>query len=138
MACIAVDGKHYVPIWKETVRDTPARILRETERYSVTSFEIGRRFLSRNNLPENICAAVGSVLGMEPSELQPLDRVTLLARHASPVVLGAAVQGVLDDTVQQLATLSQQVGLASLDGQSLLELCVRAGAIAESQIKRAR
>ena len=138
MACIAVDGKQYVPIWKETARNTPERILRETQRYSVTSFEIGRRFLMRNNLPENVCAAVGSVLGTDPIELQPLDKLTLLARHASPIVLGAAVDGVLDDTIQQLASLSQQVGVTNLDGQSLLEICVRAGAIAESQIKRAR
>jgi HD-like signal output (HDOD) protein len=138
MACIAVDGMHYVSIWKETVRSTEERISRETERYSVTSFEIGRRFLERNNLPESICSAIGSVLGTDPSELQLLDQVTLFARHAGPVVLIAAAEGALDDAVEQLGDLSRQVGLTNFDGRSLLEICVRAGAIAESQLKRAR
>ena len=138
MACIAVDGKQYVPIWKDTVRNPTERIAREKDRYSVTSFEIGRRFLMRNNLPENICRAVGTEIGTDPNSLQPLDQITLLARHASPVVLSAASEGILDETVEQLGRLVQQVGVANIDGQSLLDICVQAGVLAESTLKKAR
>jgi HD-like signal output (HDOD) protein len=138
MACIAVDGKQYVPIWRETVLNPTERIAREKDRYSVTSFEIGRRFLMRNNLPENICRAVGMELGTDPNSLQPLDQITLLARHASPVILSAASEGILDETVEQLGRLVQQVGVANIDGQSLLDICVQAGVLAETTLKKAR
>lgn len=138
MACIAVDGKAYVPIWTETSRQPFERMKRERERYSVTSSEIGRRFLVRNQLPDNIAEAVGAELGAEPSSMQPLSQISLLARHASPIVLAAAVKGVEQGTYDELAQLAQLVGLTQLDGTSLFELCVRAGAMAENSIKQAR
>jgi HD-like signal output (HDOD) protein len=139
MACIAVDGKEYVPIWKSTLHDTAERIRRETDRYSVCSFEIGRRFLQRNSLPDNVCTAVGSVLTADDmSHLQPLDQITLLARHASTVVLTGATEGSLGIMEERLALLAQQVGVSNVDGASLLEICISAGSLAESQIKNAR
>jgi hypothetical protein len=112
--------------------------LSEEERYSVSSFAIGKRFLQRNTLPENICNAVGAQLGAEPGSLQPLDQVTLLARHASPIVLTAAAAGTLNEVDAQLSQLANAVGLSALNGQTLFEICVQAGALAEHTIKDAR
>ena len=138
MACIAVDGKHYVPIWTETSRTPKERMERERARYSVSSFQIGRRFLERNKLPENMCEAIGSELGEPPSSLQPLSQVILLARHASPIVLADAAEGILDQTIEELAVLAQLVGLGNLDGKFLFDLCVQAGVVAETSLKGAR
>ena len=138
MACLAVDGKQYVPIWNETQCNPTQRIARERDRYSVTSFEIGRRFLMRNNLPENVCGAVGTELGANPDSLQPLDQITVLARHASPIILSVAPDGVSDDTIDCLAQLARQVGLVDIDGKSLLDVCVQAGVLAETTLKRVR
>jgi HD-like signal output (HDOD) protein len=138
MVCIAVDGKQYVPIWTETSRTPLQRMERERARYSVTSFEIGRRFLERNKLPETMGEAVGSELGTSVNSLQPLDQITLLARHASPIVLGAALEGGVEQTIDELADLAQKVGLTTLDGKAVLEICVQAGVLAESSLKEAR
>ncbi len=138
MACLAVDGKRYLPIWTETARDPLQRLNREKERYSVSSFEIGRRFLARNKLPQNVCAAVGAELGTPPSSLEPLEQVALFARHASPIVLAAAGQSDLDDTLRALGGLAEQVGLSQTDGRKLFDICVRAGTLAENTLRETR
>jgi len=138
MACLAVDGKIYGAIWKDSFLSPLERIERERERYTVSSFEIGRRFLSRNSLPENVCSAVGAEFGANGSDLAALDKITLLARHSAPIVLSAAREGASVAVTDQLEFLAQQVGFAQLNGKLLYDVCVRAGVLAEAALRRVR
>lgn len=138
MACLAVDGKAYSAIWKDYLHSPSERIEREKERYTVSSFEIGRRFLQRNALPDNVCDAVGTELGACTSELEPLQKITVLARHSSPVVLSCAHEGGYDSVHERLETLALQVGFAELDGKRLFDVCVRAGVLAEAALRHVR
>jgi HD-like signal output (HDOD) protein len=138
MACLAVDGKMYMPIWKGSTNSLTERIDREKERYTVSSFEIGRRFLARNSLPENVCNAVGIEFGSDTSQSLPLDKITLLARHSAPIVLSAGREGGYTKVGERLESLAEQVGLANLDGKLLFDVCVRAGVLAEAALRQVR
>ncbi len=138
MACLAVDGKMYAPIWKETSNLTAERVAREKERYTISSFEIGRRFLSRNSLPDNVCNAVGVEFGANTEQMAALDKITLLARHSAPIVLSAAREGGYTKVGERLEALAQQVGFANLDGKLLFDVCVRAGVLAEAALRQVR
>ncbi len=138
MACLAVDGKTYAGIWKESFGSPIERIQRERERYTVSSFEVGRRFLARNSLPENVCNAVGAEFGTEAEQLAALDKITLLARHSAPIVLSAAREGGYTKVGDRLEALAQKVGFEKLDGKLLFDVCVRAGVLAEAALRHVR
>ncbi len=138
MACLAVDGKHYATIWKESFNSPVERIEREKARYTVSSFEIGRRFLARNSLPDNVCNAVGTEFGADASTLAALDKITLLARHSAPIVLSAAREGAYTKVGDRLEALARQVGFEDFDGKFLFDVCVRAGVLAEAALRHVR
>jgi len=138
MACLAVDGKAYAVIWKDTYLSPGNRVEREKERYTVTSFEVGRRFLLRNTLPENVCNAVGAEFGMQANDLTALDKITVLARHSAPIVLSAGGNGATEVVAEQLESLAQQVGFPELGGNLLYDICVRAGVLAEAALRHVR
>lgn len=138
MACLAVDGKAYAAIWKDYLHAPADRIAHEKERYTVSSFEIGRRFLQRNGLPANVCDAVGTEFGASTDDLEALQKITVLSRHSAPVVLSCARDGSYDVLNQQLEELAQRVGFAGLDGQRLFDVCVRAGVLAEAALRHVR
>jgi HD-like signal output (HDOD) protein len=138
MACLAVDGKYYASIWKESANSPVERIEREKARYTVSSFEIGRRFLTRNSLPDNVCNAVGTEFGADPAALAALDRITLLARHSAPIVLSAAREGAYTKVGDRLEALARQVGFENFDGKFLFDVCVRAGVLAEAALRHVR
>ncbi|MGC4066834.1 MAG: HDOD domain-containing protein [Polyangiaceae bacterium] len=75
MACFAADAKEYGKLWRETYGNGPSRVARERERYGVTSFEVGRRFLERNGLPEEVYSTVGAELGSAPEQYTPEQRI---------------------------------------------------------------
>ena len=138
MACLAVDGKPYATIWKESSNSPVERIEREKSRYTVTSFEIGRRFLARNFLPDNVCNAVGAEFGADAGQMAALDKITVLARHSAPIVLSAAREGGYTKVGEKLELLAQQVGFENLDGKLLFNVCVRAGVLAEAALRHVR
>jgi len=138
MACLAVDGKVYAAILSDCLHSPEERIVREKERYTVSSFEIGRRFLQRNALPDNVCDAVGIEFGANMSGVGALERITLLSRHAAPIVLLCARDGTYDTVGEQLEALAQQVGFAELDGKQLFDVCARAGVLAEAALRHVR
>ncbi|MFZ5894200.1 MAG: HDOD domain-containing protein [Myxococcota bacterium] len=125
MCCLAFDGKDYVKIFQETAGDVEARTAREIERYTVSSFAIGKRFLERNSLPENVCEAVGSELASD-AQHEALDQITLLARHA-PLLVRLYPN---DKAAFEAATdaLAARVALPDVDGARLRQICKTARA----------
>jgi len=126
MACLAVDGKVYSKIWLETANDFALRVAKETERYAVTSFEIGRRFLERNSLPDEVSSVVGAELGADSSTLTVPQKVCLAARHSAAILVAF---GATDEsaTIGSLEGLMSQLDFAQLDGKGLYELLLREG-----------
>ena len=126
MACLAVDGKVYSKIWLETANDFALRVAKETERYAVTSFEIGRRFLERNSLPDEVSSVVGAELGADSSTLTVPQKVCLAARHSAAILVAF---GATDEsaTIGSLEGLMLQLDFAQLDGKGLYELLLREG-----------
>jgi len=125
MACLAVDAKEYTKLWKETARDYANRMNRERERYSVTSYEIGRLFLMRNSLPEEVANAIGAELNTPDSLWQPNQLVSLLARHTAATLLECG-----EDDAQSIAQLDELVAKlhdVPLTGKTLYELLLREG-----------
>jgi HD-like signal output (HDOD) protein len=127
MVCLAVDGKQYANLWKETAHTPLERLARENERYTVSSFEIGRRFLLRSSVPEDLCAAVGVQPGIAPDVLNPLQKLCLFARSAAPIVLTGARVGTFSKLGDQLDILAAQAGLAQVNGHELVDLFKQSG-----------
>jgi HD-like signal output (HDOD) protein len=126
MACLAFDGKDYVRIYQAAGADHVARRELEEARYSASSAQIGRRFLERNSLPENLCSAVGCELEQAEASA-PLGKVTLLARHTPSLLRHLKAEPELQ--LAALETLAAQVALETIDGASLLSLWTRATSV---------
>jgi HD-like signal output (HDOD) protein len=126
MACLAADTKEYAKLWKDTVNDYPSRIIKEKARYSVTSFEVGRRFLERNSVPEEVSNAVGVELGVETEKLSRLQALVLIARHSSAVLQTVNLNDE-NAVVAALDEFAKVVEFAQLDGKALYEHYLREG-----------
>ena len=118
MCCLAFDGASYVTLWEQASASADLRTELERTRYGATSFAIGQRFLERNSLPGNVCAAVGSELTESPDRAEPLAKITLLARHTPP--LARATRDDAPQLLSLLEALAQRVGLSGVDGARLL------------------
>ncbi len=125
MACLAVDSKEYSRLWLETSGDYASRVAKECERYTVTSFEIGHRFLMRNSLPEEVANAVGAELNAPSPQWQASQSISLVARHASAILLGSGGDDAL--CIAQLEELAAKVNVGGLTGATLHELFLREG-----------
>lgn len=127
MACLAVDGKEYAKLWKEFGSNPTERVAREKPRYPVTSFEVGRRHLLRNGVPEEVGEAIYVDVCMDTDAMQPIQKLTLLARQAAPLLLVGGRAGANHKLGDQLDTLALQIGYAKLSGRELLELFKESG-----------
>lgn len=124
MCCLVFDGKDYVQLWQQAGASIDLRAQLESGRYGATSFAIGRRFLERNSLPENVCAAVGSDLTQGTETADALSKITLLARHTPP--LARATSNDATELFTRLEELAQRVALSGVDGARLLGLWAQA------------
>lgn len=128
MACLAGDTKEYSKLWQATLGDYSQRVALERERYSVTSYEIGRRFLERNSVPEEVYSAVGIELGEVTEKVSPLQSLVLIARHSTGILL--TLNGEDEEIiVTALDTLVKTVEFAQLDGKGLYEIYLREGVL---------
>lgn len=127
MVCLAADGKEYAKLWKELGPLGVGRVEREMARYSVTSFEIGRRHMARNGVPDEVCEAVYVDPNMDTDSMTPIQKLTLLARQAAPLLLVGGRVGANAKLGDQLDTLALQIGFAKLSGRELLELFKESG-----------
>lgn len=130
MCCLVFDGKDYVKLWQNAGASADQRAEFERTRYGATSFAIGQRFLQRNSLPENVCFAVGSDLTQRPEQLDPLSKITLLARHTPPLARAAGNDAT--ETFRLLNELALRVDLTGVDGARLLGLWAQASASPDS------
>jgi HD-like signal output (HDOD) protein len=125
MACLAVDSKVYSRLWLETLGDYVNRVAKERERYSVTSFEIGRQFLMRNSLPEEVTNAVGAELNAPDPQWQASQTIALVARHTAAILLESGGDDAL--CVARLDELTSKVNACGLTGATLHELLLTEG-----------
>jgi hypothetical protein len=121
MICLTVDGKQYAGLWKSTAHSIEDRVTGEIARYGVSSFEVGKRFLMRSLVPEDVCTAVGTELNAKAEELKPLQQLCLFARTAARLFLGVSKSGGFSKLVDQIDLLAGQVGLRRVDGRDFVE-----------------
>jgi HD-like signal output (HDOD) protein len=128
MACLAGDTKEYSKLWQQTDKNYAERVAKERERYSVSSFEIGRQFLERNSVPDEVSNAVGVELGVDMDKLTRLQALVLTARHSAAILL---TNDINDEAVivANLDELAKTVEFAQMDGKSLYELFLREGVL---------
>ena len=129
MVCLAVDGKEYAKLWKETAAVPLDRSTRERARYTVSSYEIGRQFLLRSSVPEDVCSAVGVEEGADTDAMNLLQKLCLFARSAAPIVLVGSRVGTYSRVGDQLDHLSMQIGFANIGGKELLEIFKTSGVL---------
>lgn len=129
MVCLAVDGKEYAKLWKETAAVPLDRSARERDRYTVSSYEIGRQFLLRSSVPEDVCSAAGVEEGADTEAMNLLQKLCLLARSAAPIVLAGSRVGAFSRLGDQLDHLSMRIGFANLGGRELLGIFKTAGVL---------
>ena len=123
MTCLVFDGKDYVHLFKKAGSSLELRAELERVRYGASSFSIGQRFLERNALPEGVCEAVGSEIGADPSELDDLAKITIIARHLPALARHAGGDPSL--LLAPLEEISQRVPLDGIDGGRLLAIWQR-------------
>lgn len=136
MACLAVDGNGYSGLWKASEDEPVARALLEVERYGSTSFEIGQKLLARNQLPEDVCAAVGTSDDSDPTHWSPLAKLTVFSRNAAPKIVRASRSG----DVSQLPSVLEDVAMLCVfpgSTQQLVQAAIDAGTNAEQALRMA-
>jgi HD-like signal output (HDOD) protein len=124
MCCLVFDGKDYVQLFQQAQGSIDQRAEYEQARYGATSFAIGRRFLERNTLPENVCRAVGADLTRSEEASDPLAKITLLARHTPP--LSRQTGNDATTLFALLEELASRVALPGVDGTRLLGIWAQA------------
>ncbi len=132
MACVAVDGERFGKIFDQSAGSWERRQQLEEARYGLASWEIGRRLLLRNNLPDTICAAVGAQFGGEDDgDQSELGRVTVFGRMVAPEIVALPEEDEVEVLKERLAEVSALCGLSRFAGeQQLVDLCTRAVAAA--------
>jgi HD-like signal output (HDOD) protein len=123
MTCLVFDGKDYVHLFKKAGSSLELRAELERVRYGASSFDIGRRFLERNALPEVVCEAVGSELGQDPAELPDLAKITIIARHIPALARYSGSNVTL--LLPPLEELCQRIPLPGIDSAGLLAIWQR-------------
>lgn len=127
MVCLVADGKEYAKLWKEVGPSGVGRTEKELARYGVTSFEIGRRHLARNGVPDEVCDAIHVDSTMDTDAMTALQKLTLLARQAAPLLLVGGRVTASAKISDQLDSLALKIGYAKLSGRELLELFKESG-----------
>lgn len=135
MACLSVDGKGYMGLWHASEGEPVARALLEQERYGACSYQIGGRLLARNNLPPDVCAAVGTANDSTPTEWTLLARLTVFARVTAPKVVKAIREESLNDLPLMLAQTAAACGLPATPEQ-LVQAAIDAGVNAEQALRQ--
>lgn len=135
MACLSVDGHGYTELWHGCEGEPIARALLEHERYGACSYQIGGRLLSRNKLPEDVCAAVGTPNDSNPADWSMLARLTVYARVTAPKVVQAIRNEALNDLPLVLSQAAGACGLPATPDQ-LVQAAIDAGVNAEQALRQ--
>jgi HD-like signal output (HDOD) protein len=131
MVCLAVDGKTYAKLWKDTVLVPLERLACERATYTVSSYEIGERFLLRNYVPQDVCSAIGVEPDVDPDAMNLLQKLCVFVRSAAPIILSGAKVGSFSKLGDQLELLALQVGFPRMGGKDLFDLFKSSGLLRE-------
>ncbi len=138
MACLAVGGQEYAKLFAAHRDDPVQRALQEAERFGASSFEIGKRFLQRNGLPEEVARAIGMDLGEAAGSADVLGKYTVLSRHCPRILVAMSRGGTREAALEKLDELLRATAFAELDAERFLKLAVKAGVIAETALRATR
>ncbi|MCU0663892.1 MAG: HDOD domain-containing protein [Myxococcota bacterium] len=135
MACISVDGKHYMALWTQCAGDANQRSVLETARYGAPSEFIGAQMLARNQIPSTVTSAVAGSIIMPAEALQPSQRITAMARSVAPLIVRAVNEQNLSILQNDIPALARQLGFTGLSQPELASLCLDSGQTAELTLR---
>jgi len=135
MACLSVDDDGYMELWRQAGGNQFLRMTLERHRYGGCSYEIGARLLARNNLPADVCEAVGTASDRHPSSWSMLARLTVYARSAAPQLVQAIRSGAVSELPLTLFHLAAACGLPG-SPDHLLQVALEAGSSAEQALRQ--
>jgi hypothetical protein len=139
MACLAVDPERFAELFAEANHSWEVRGELEQKRYGAPSWRIGQKLLVRNQLPEHICAAVGSQYndaGAGSHNL--LQRLTQFGRAAAPEIMLLQDDETVESLGPRMLELASLCGLPNTRVEHLTSLVTRAVASAETKLASAR
>lgn len=135
MACISVDGKHYMALWEQCTGDPHKRSVLESARYGAPSEFVGAQMLARNKLPNLVVNAVAGSIVMPTEALQPSQRITVLSRAVAPLIVQAVNEQNRSILEEDIPSLADRLGFGGLPKPDLLSLCLDAGQVAELTLR---
>ena len=135
MACLSVDDDGYMELWRQAGGNQFLRMTLERHRYGGCSYEIGARLLARNNLPADVCEAVGTSSDRHPSSWSMLARLTVFARSAAPQLVQAIRSGAMSELPLTLFHTAAACGLPG-SPDHLLQVALEAGSSAEQALRQ--
>jgi HD-like signal output (HDOD) protein len=135
MACLSVDDNGYLQLWHQAGGNLFLRTELERHRYGGCSYEIGARLLARNNLPADVCEAVGTSSDRHPSTWSVLGRLTVFARVTAPQLVHAIRAGAVNELPLTLVQTAAACGLPG-SPDHLLQIALEAGTNAEQALRQ--
>jgi HD-like signal output (HDOD) protein len=131
MACVAVDGEAYSALLQHADGDWDRRGQLEREHFTITSWEIGARLLSRNALPESITSAVGADYATPVEALSVLARVTMFGRMVAPEIIDVPYDFELSVLKERFEQVAQRCHVVNVPATRLVAVCHGALSAAE-------
>ena len=135
LACLSIDAEGYERVFDEAMNSQSSLASLEKARYGATSEEIGSDMLRRNLLPDPVVRAVGTSPTDDPASLEPLQKITLFSRLASPWIVAAAQAQDTQIITKRCGRLAERLALGDVEEEALLEMCIVAATAAELRLR---
>ncbi len=135
LACLSIDPDGYTKLYEEA--DGALEILTslEKQRYGASSEEIGSDMLRRNLLPDSVVKAVRSSLDDNIESLDLLQRITLFARMAAPVIVRGAEEEDSSVIADHCHVLLENLKVGDIPKDVLQDMCSVAATSAELRLR---
>jgi HD-like signal output (HDOD) protein len=135
LACLSIDGDGYTKIFEEANGALEMMTVLEKQRYGASSEEIGADMLRRNLLPDLVVKAVRTSLDDDIDSLELLQRITLFARMAAPVIVNGAEEEESSVIADHCHVLLENLRVGEIPKDILLDMCIVAATAAELRLR---
>ena len=135
LACISIDPEGYAHVFDEAMTSRSSLADLETARYGAPSEEIGADMLRRNLLPMPVVEAVGTSPSAASEELTLLQKITVFARLAAPVIVAGASEQNTEIITKRCSAMVERLELGEIPGDVLLDMCIVAATAAELRLR---